>query len=308
MRLESIIACIALSPLLIGAAEPLRLQPSTPWGVDYADSSCRLVRTFGQGNDQTQFVLESIAPGEMSMTAIGNPLRADMSPVGDTRIDARFVPGQDNWFFVIAAKSEQGGPPAGLWTHVPLKPILNTNGVKVVSVVRNKSTERPPPIDLSKRATELADRQAFAAKISELEIQTRRGHPFFLETGSLSDPLKVFDQCMRDLIRSWGVDPDVQDRIVRPAWIADIGALLSSTVFPESALRKGEESVVTFRLLIDATGKVVKCESFSPYNAPEYNTAACGALKRGRFAPAELADGSKVPSYYANTVRYKIAA
>ena len=79
MRIKAIVALVSLSPLLIGASEPLRLQPATPWGVDYAENSCRLVRTFGQGDDQTQVVLESIAPGQMSMMAIGNHAMAGIA-------------------------------------------------------------------------------------------------------------------------------------------------------------------------------------------------------------------------------------
>lgn len=304
MRTKAIVALFSFAPLLVGASEPIRLQPTTPWGVDYAQNSCRLVRTFGQGSDRTQIAFESIAPNEMSMTAVGDPLRAEMSPVGDTQIEARFVPGQDNWFPGIAAKADRDGRPAGLWMGVPLMPIVDFRKAQIASAVRLKSRERPPAIDPAKRAQE---RQAFAANVRELEIQARPGHPIFLETGSLGDPLKVFDQCMRDLISAWGIDPDVQAKIARPAWAPDVRSWFSSADYPRLALEKGEEASVTFRLIVDATGKVRKCESFSHYNAPEFNNAVCATLRGGHFAPAELADGTKVPSYYTNSVSFRMA-
>lgn len=315
MRTRAFVALFSVAPLLVGASEPLRLQPATPWGVDYAENSCRLVRTFGQGNDQTQLVLESIAPGEMSMTLIGSPLRADMSPVGDTQIDARFVPGQDNWFFGIAAKADRDGRAAGLWNSVPFMPILSSNASlspelkRAMDQARERARkgERPPALDPAKHAQQLAERQTFAAHITELEIQARPGHPIFLETGSFGDPLKVFDQCVRELIRSWGVDPAVQDKIARTAWAPNVRSWFSSADYPRLALQKGEEASVTFRVIVDATGRVTKCQSFSHYNAPEFNTAVCDVLRAGRFAPAELADGTKVPSYYTQTVSFRIA-
>lgn len=310
MRTRVIVALLALAPIVIGATEPVRLQASAPWAIDYAENSCRLVRTFGQGNDQTKLVLESIAPNDMSMMIVGNPVRADLSPFGDTQIYARFIPGQDNWFYGSAARADQGGQPAALWSHVPLMPIPKITAVRIVSVTASpgKAATRPPAIDLVKRAAQRAEQQAFAANVVELEIQTREGHAVYLETGSLGDPLKVFDQCMRDLISTWGVDPDIQDKIVRPAWTPNIRSWFSSANYPEFALREGKESQVTFRLLVDATGTVTKCESFSPYNAPEFNAAVCKALKQGpRFQPAELADGTKVAGYYTDHVVFRVA-
>ena len=64
MRLGVFIACAAVAPVLIAASQPVRLQPSSRWVLDYAVDSCRLIHTFGEGKTLTKLAFESDAPGE----------------------------------------------------------------------------------------------------------------------------------------------------------------------------------------------------------------------------------------------------
>ena len=69
----------------------------------------------------------------------------------------------------------------------------------------------------------------------------------------------------------------------------------------------GEESVVKVRVLVDATGRVTKCTSLSHFEAPEFNKITCDKFtSRARFEPAELADGTKVPSYFVVNVVFRL--
>jgi hypothetical protein len=54
MRIGSILACACAAPLLVAAAQPVRLQPSSQWVVDYAENSCRLIRNFGDGKSKAK--------------------------------------------------------------------------------------------------------------------------------------------------------------------------------------------------------------------------------------------------------------
>lgn len=311
MRAKLFLACLSTAPFLIAASDPVRLQPSSQWVVDYADNSCRLIRMFGTGNDETKLVLESMAPDDIGMLVVSRQL-SGVFPTAP--IWARLVPGQDDYFAGTPAEAEIGRA-AGVWAHVPLMPVTRIDGKlppelqKAMDEAKAlaKSGKRPPPIDLAKRTAQRAERLEFAAKVSELEIEPRGGHPLILETGPLDAPVQVFDACIRDLMKGWGVDPDVQDKITRSAWTPNIVAWFSAGDYPTDALRQGQESEVKFQLVIDATGKVARCTAISPYDAPLFKTAVCNALKqRGRFAPAELADGTKVASYYTNTVTFRL--
>jgi Gram-negative bacterial TonB protein C-terminal len=167
---------------------------------------------------------------------------------------------------------------------------------------------RPPAIDLAEQAKEKAARDEFAAKVTALEIAARQLRPVVLETGPLDRAIKAFDKCSRDSLRDWGVDPNVEDKIVRPVWTANASSWLSSDDYPKRMLFDGQQSQVKVRLLVDATGHVTKCTAISHFNLPEFNQVVCDRLtKRARFEPAELADGTKVPSYYVNLISFRIA-
>jgi hypothetical protein len=128
-----------------------------------------------------------------------------------------------------------------------------------------------------------------------------------LETGSLGQAIKMFDKCSRDSLRDWGVDPDMEDKIVRPVWAPDPGKWFSSTDYPTDMVARGEESVVKVRLLVDASGKPTKCTSLSHFKEPSFNDVVCDKfMKRAHFAPAELADGTKVPSFYTNIIVFQM--
>lgn len=303
MRLASILVCAALSPLLM-AASPLRLQSSSPWDVDYAENSCRLIRSFGEGKAKTVLMFESDAPGQMDMLAVGS----DLEGYGSS-IRARFLPRQNKGFEGTPTVTAQGGTPGILWSAVPLLPD------SFIEMMRKKASEtphrpgvRPPPIDLTERATERAEQSAFATEATELEIDARPSRPLILETGSLGGAIKAFDKCGRDSLRDWGVDPDLEDRIVRHPWAPDPAKWFSSADYPDRLILNGEESEVRVRLLVDATGTVTKCTSLTHFDEPEFSRIVCEKMmKRAKFEPAELSDGTKVPSYYVDRVVFRIA-
>ena len=206
------------------------------------------------------------------------------------------------------AKSTASGAPAVLWSWVPLLPdslmdSLRKQGMETGCLSR--LGERPPAKDLAQAKLVDAARQQFASKVDEFEVGSR--HPVILETGPLAEAIKVFDQCGRDSLRDWGVDPDVEDKIVRPVWAKDPSKWFSPNDYPTGMLRAGEQSDVKIRLLVDAAGRPTKCTSLSHFTVVEFNKVVCdNFMRRAHFEPAELADGTKVPSYYVNRVNWRI--
>jgi outer membrane biosynthesis protein TonB len=302
MRLSSLIACIALAPMLIAASRPVRLQPTTPWDVDYAADSCRLIRVFGDAKSPVKLAFESTAPKEMDMLVAGKPLRTF-----DTLVAAKFLPLASKSFEGTAASSTMG--PVVLWSNIPmLPPETVTKLVKQRDALRRTPDVRPPPTSLAEQASLRQQRQEFATAATEIEIDTDKNHPVILETGSLGPAIAAFDKCSRDSLKDWGVDPDVDDKIVRPPWPLNAGDWLSSSDYPDRLVILGKESHVNVRLLVDASGKVTKCTSLSHYDEDEFKRITCAAIvKRARFAPAEIEDGTKVPSYYTRDVVFRIA-
>src|SRR5207249_826957 len=71
----------------------------------------------------------------------------------------------------------------------------------------------------SSECRSLADgrrQSASASAATELEFGTGRWRTVILETESLGEPLKMFDECTYDSLRDWGVDPDMDEKITAP--------------------------------------------------------------------------------------------
>lgn len=303
MRFLSILACAGAAPLLIAATQPVRLQPSSPWVVDYAENSCRLVRIFGEGRDVTKLALESPSPGAMDMLVIGNPLSTDLEKAW-----AAFLPVAAKPIEGSVVKTTTTGEPAVLWSNIPMLPDQLVIKIKAQEEAqKGRPRVRPPVSPVAVQAAFRAARQQFASAATELEIVPRAQRTVILETGSMGDAIAAFDKCSRDSLRDWGVDPDVEDKIVRPVWALNPGQWLSANDYPRDMARNGEQSEVSVRLLVDGTGKVTKCTSLSHFDAPDFNRISCDLItRRARFAPAELADGTKVPSYYEQRVIFRL--
>jgi hypothetical protein len=304
MRVRALIAAVAVVPSLGSAATPLRLAPATPWVLDYAENSCRLIRHFGQGKEAIIFALESEAPGALDMLVAGRP-----TATSKNEVPARFLPLQGRPMLGSPGRSTKNGDPVVLWSSVSLLP----DDAAAAETRKKQKPQahpevRPPAASLAEQAARKALREAFATNTIAIEIDGRAGRPVILETGSLGDPIKAFDQCSRNSLRDWGVDPDLEDKIVRPVWAPKPWAWFSASDYPKNMILRGEESVVKVRVLVDAAGHVTKCTSLSHFKEPAFNKITCDKFtQRARFEPAELADGTKVPSYYVNKVVFRIA-
>lgn len=303
MRFGSLLSCAAAAPLLIAASQPVRLKPSSPWVVDYGEQSCRLIRKFGTGDAETLLQFESTAPDEMDMLIIGKPLKS-----GAAEIPARFLPVQDKPDQGLVITAKDNGAPGVLFSKVRLLPSQAVATLDARTDWRRAHRGvRPPALDLAEEMQLRAARRDFAAKATELEIEGRRGRPVILDTGSMGAPIKSFDQCSRDSLKDWGADPSLEDQIVRPVWLVNHDSLLTASDYPTGMLMTGEQSDVKVRVLVDASGHVTKCTSLSHFNLPAFNQLVCDKItRRARFEPAEIAGGTKVPSYYTVQFHFRI--
>jgi hypothetical protein len=292
--------CVAL-PTQGNAAEPIHLAPSTPWIVDYAEDSCRLMRRFGAGSDVTTLSIESESPELADMLVIGRPLEIRRGTVS-----VKFLPPR--------SKPMTGEVDQTVKTEVPTvlvnAVVLGTNAYaakqwKQLAAMRSRRNADPDKLRAEIEVEGLSERYAYAANTTGIEIGARR--PVILDTGSLEAAIRRFDQCNRDSLRDWGLDPDVEDRIILRAR-ADVTRWFVADDYPPEMLARARESVVKVRVLVDATGRVTKCTSISHFQGPEFNRITCAKfMERVHFKPAELADGTKVPDYYVNRVFFRIA-
>jgi hypothetical protein len=271
MRVRSVLLYLAVLPLLVGAAAPIQLQPSSQWDLDYGENSCRLIRLMGEGKQQTKLVFESVGPGDLTMLAIGAPL---YSPKFEPAVTAKFVPAQSNELKGTSAVGASGHDAAAFWSNLGY-----TNTVDEDVIARSNA----------------------------IQVNVEGGHPVVLATGDLGPAMQAFDKCTQDLLADFGLDPAVQAKIARPASAPGLEQWLEGEVFFSGSQQQERISEASFRLLVDATGHVTKCVSVSRFNVPEFDVALCTAIEKGApIQPAQLADGTKVPSYVVEHIDFEL--
>lgn len=307
MRGMRTLAALAAMPILVAAKEPVKLAPTSKWVVEYADDSCRLLRTFGAGDQSGTLILERIAPGDsMTMLVVGAPFQAS-SFARD--FEAVWLPdAKAKSFRGVSAKTEDGRQPAILWSAASFQ---ETVDMKVptpkmrAAMNATLAGERPPKIDLHARMVSQLDSRTNATRATALEIRRRGSKSIVLDTGSMGTPNKMMDDCARNQLRNWGIDPEVDEKIVQRPW-GNLLQTITSADYPRESLWKGRESVLAVRLLVDAKGTITKCTALTPVADDAFPKAVCAALMaRGKLNPAELADGTPVASYYLQRVRFQ---
>ena len=146
------------------------------------------------------------------------------------------------------------------------------------------------------------------AAVNELLVVPPHRPPVRLALGSLAKPFAALDKCSSDLIASWGVDPVKEATLSRRLTpIGNPQQWLNPGDYPASALSRGAQGNVVFRLIVDEHGVPSRCHIQQSTRPPEFDTAVCNAMmRRARYLPALDKDGTPVASYYRFTVTFTI--
>jgi len=104
--------CVFAAALPISAptdaqtSEPVLLAPEGGWTVNYADESCRLIRTFTNGTDRAVFYLDQLEPtAPFDLVVAGTSLKG----AGGSRIRLAFGPGGGERIIERALDAQLGG-------------------------------------------------------------------------------------------------------------------------------------------------------------------------------------------------------
>lgn len=108
--------------------------------------------------------------------------------------------------------------------------------------------------------------------------------------------------CVDDLKRSWGIDPEMKDRTATPLE-GDPARFFSYSDYPAEAVNKGIYGRVVALLNVDQGGAVTHCRIVSSAGS-ELNAGTCKQAVRIRFKPARDIDGKPLPSTYILPVRW----
>ena len=129
-----------------------------------------------------------------------------------------------------------------------------------------------------------------------------------LRTGPLGDAFDALNQCTRDLLKDWGLDPDKHLTARQlPQWENEQRITRRiQAVYPSAAIALGEEGIMRMRVIIDEAGAVSQCKIVSATETQSLQSTACKAMKDARFSPALDAQGQPFKSFYTETIVYRI--
>jgi hypothetical protein len=290
-------AAAALSALLFSAQveakkEPLRLKHSSQWNVDYAYERCRLIRKFGEGENQVFAIFDQTGPGEyFRLTIAGKPVKFSSN---EGRLNYQFGPnetGQDMDFYM----GNLGEEPALIFKGLArLAPPTKSEQALIDKAKKGEWIELAP----------LSPERLDAIRTLTIGKPLRRS--VILETGTMRKPMEAMGTCIDNLMRSWGIDVDRHRKLTRKAEPSSYpGRWVTPDDYPVKMLNAGQSALIDFRLSVNAEGMPTGCFIQLTTRAKEFDAAVCNALmKRARFTPALDADGKPINSFYKNTIHF----
>ncbi|WP_232314816.1 TonB family protein [Sphingopyxis sp. QXT-31] len=234
--------------------------------MDFAETSCRLFRRFGDKARPVFLRIErEIAPGSYSWSVVGSEIPAYSSRAKITIVPASGAP---VWEFDAQPYVKPGATEAMIqW--------LDRDG----AMARN-----------------FADNQ-------QLVIRGPRKLDLPLHLANVKAALKALDACQTDLMESWGLSAALVAKIAKPPEATgNPGRWATNDDYPSDDRQKRNEGTTTFLLNISAEGKITACRTTKSSGFESLDKQTCQLLlQRATFRPAEDAAGKPVESYFILT-------
>ena len=253
------------------AADAAILTPSTPWKVDYAEEECRLLRTFGTGEDAvTMRLARGSGLQSFDMVIAGNKVPRHGGAMKVTmKLEPQGAEGKfDGYSMAVPKRSENfirwfDGDP------------------RILDAVTNKQQVR------------LSDDKKFDVAMLWSDGKSA---------------LKALQTCHDDLLKGWGVDVDAIRAAKAPAEpIGSPGRWVTNDEYPREEMRQEIEGMVTFQLKVSAEGAVEKCLILHSSNVATFDQLTCKLMmQRAKFKPALDSSDRPITSFYVNRVRWQI--
>lgn len=273
-----VVGALLLSTPVHGQETVFLLAPATPWALDYAKDSCRLVRTFGTGDQEVTVGLTSFAPGgRFQLSAVGNLTRT-VSSANTITIALDEVERMKVAFLQV----DFGGRP-GLYITNPI------------------SIGRPPPaaIEQMRHSLPVASYSdpAVEAQVKTIGFIDGLQQEFEIKTGSMQAPMKALKDCTTELVSHWDIDHAAHQSLTRGA-VPKLGSKpwVLRSAYPREMR---QPTMINARLIVDTEGRVADCVIIDAEEGSEFARLTCEMLrKNGSFSPALDANGQPVRSYY----------
>ena len=273
------LAAVVSNGALAQAGDAVRLAPAGPWALEYADDSCRLVRTFGTGDSAVTLGMTSYEPGGMFQLSVVGELTRPTATAATILVAL----GEVESLRVEFLQVDFGGLP-GIQITNPIS--IGRGPARLFDDMR---AFRP----ISNYSTPEAEAQATFLGFGNGMLQE-----FVAETGSLGGPIQALKDCTNELVTHWDIDHAAHpDRSRTPMYRRHPSSLIEMRRYPREMR---QPTLINYRLIIDAEGEVAECHVVGLQPTDEFARITCDQLRASNFAPALDTAGNPVRSYFVS--------
>jgi len=290
MAIAILCGASALLPQPALAADPVTLDPSSQWLVDFAPERCTIARQFGSGEDHTALKLSTVGPGRgFDLTLIGRHARI-------------------------------GRPEKGVYGHIALSFAASGPDAEA-SVVVGKMGRDPAfvaqgLVEIAADGSAVSDDYLKAeperfAMIDRIEFTDGLSGKVTLKTGKMYAVFSMLERCEWQLVEEWGLDADAnRNRMSAPTLPHDDYVRLATRVqarYPAAALHARKVATLQLRMIVGEDGRVRDCAILSNTTTDEFDDRPCEIFREDAvYEPARGADGAPIASWVVQVIRYNI--
>lgn len=119
--------------------------------------------------------------------------------------------------------------------------------------------------------------------------------------------MKAMDECVADLLASWGFSVEAQQRLASPPVPEPGRRLFHAEDYPETAMNNGRVGEAQVLIFVRADGSLADCTVAVSSGHKEIDEATCkSVLKRAKFQPALDKAGKAMDAPYLLTVNWQM--
>lgn len=315
--MRAVLLCSAVLGLMVpnaAQADEVVLEPSSKWVLDYHPDRCRLVRTFGTGNNKHFFQLEQSRPSSVLSWLVAGPIIKHLP--NRREVEVRFGPS-------FGSMSVRKDPDLTLGEFGPVlsgadyQPFVQDSIVVTdAGLVKNKeeaTASSDAPTLRSAEPVSAEPRFSLAVEdgkqINSFTITNGKRDQVTFVLGNMGSAFKAMNDCADDLVRSWGLDPAVlRTQTTNPQW-TNMPALarMIQQRYPSAALARGEQANFQLRVMVGTDGRPTSCAFVELTKAENFSDRVCPIImSEATFVPATDSSGRPIPSFHQSRILYRM--